>query len=178
MAAAVPAGAQQTITLVGASQFNDDHAFNRTMLKFEELVTKYYGKPVNFKLHRNSELGLEKDYLAYMSQGLSVDYAVVAPSHMSTFSKAAPIMDMPFFFRDLTHWNKVLDGDALEDLQHLGDRGHGEVEDEVLDTGGHVGGRRRRRGSRARPRDSPPSPAPSRCTRGSGTESRARSSPR
>jgi TRAP-type C4-dicarboxylate transport system substrate-binding protein len=111
-----PAGAQQTITLVGASQFNDDHAFNRTMLKFEELVKKYYGKPVNFKLHRNSELGLEKDYFAYMSQGLSVDYAVVAPSHMSTFSKAAPIMDMPFFFRDLAHWNKVLDGDALQPI--------------------------------------------------------------
>jgi TRAP-type C4-dicarboxylate transport system substrate-binding protein len=111
--AARPAGAQQPITLVGAVQFNDDHAFNKTLLKFEELVKKYYGKPVAFKLHRNSELGLEKDYFAFMSQGLSVDYAVVAPSHMSTFSKAAPIMDMPFLFRDLDHWNKVLDGDAL-----------------------------------------------------------------
>ncbi len=116
VAAAAPAGAQQPVTLVGAVQFNDDHAFNKTLLKFEELVKKYYGKPVNFKLHRNSELGLEKDYFAYMSQGLSVDYAVVAPSHMSTFSKAAPIMDMPFFFRDLAHWNKVLDGDALQPI--------------------------------------------------------------
>jgi len=114
--AARPAGAQQPITLVGAVQFNDDHAFNKTLLKFEELVTKYYGKPVAFKLHRNSELGLEKDYFAFMSQGLSVDYAVVAPSHMSTFSKAAPIMDMPFLFRDLDHWNKVLDGDALRPI--------------------------------------------------------------
>jgi TRAP-type C4-dicarboxylate transport system substrate-binding protein len=51
-----------------------------------------------------------------MSQGLSVDYAVVAPSHMSTFSRAAPIMDMPFLFRDLDHWNKVLDGDALQPI--------------------------------------------------------------
>ncbi len=114
--AARPAGAQPPITLVGAVQFNDDHAFNKTLLKFEELVTKYYGKPVAFKLHRNSELGLEKDYFAFMSQGLSVDYAVVAPSHMSTFSKAAPIMDMPFLFRDLDHWNKVLDGDALRPI--------------------------------------------------------------
>jgi TRAP-type C4-dicarboxylate transport system substrate-binding protein len=114
--AARPAGAQQPITLVGAVQFNDDHAFNKTLLKFEELVKQYYGKPVAFKLHRNSELGLEKDYFAFMSQGLSVDYAVVAPSHMSTFSKAAPIMDMPFLFRDLDHWNKVLDGDALQPI--------------------------------------------------------------
>ncbi len=38
-------------------QFNDDHAFNKALLKFEELVKRYYGKPINFVLHRNSELG-------------------------------------------------------------------------------------------------------------------------
>jgi TRAP-type C4-dicarboxylate transport system substrate-binding protein len=115
-AVAAPPVLAQTIALKGAVQFNDDHAFNKTLLKFEELVKKYYGKPINFVLHRNSELGLEKDYFAFMSQGLSVDYAIVAPSHMSTFSKAAPIMDMPFLFRDLDHWNKVLDGDALQPI--------------------------------------------------------------
>ena len=114
--ALAPAAAQQPITLVGASQFNDDHAFNKTMLKFEELVKKYYGKPVSFRLHRNSELGLEKQYFEFMSQGLSVDYAVVAPSHMSTFSKAAPIMDMPFLFRDVDHFKKVMDADALQPI--------------------------------------------------------------
>jgi tripartite ATP-independent transporter DctP family solute receptor len=116
LAAATAGTAQQPITLKGAVQFNDDHAFNKTLLKFEELTKKYYGKPVTFQLHRNSELGLEKDYFAFMSQGLSVDYAIVAPSHMSTFSKAAPLMDMPFLFRDLAHWNKVLDGDALQPI--------------------------------------------------------------
>ena len=106
----------EEITLHGATQFDDNHAFNRTLLKFEELVKQYYGKPINFVLHRNSELGLEKDYFAYMSQGISVDYAIVAPSHMSTFSKKAPLMDMPFLFRDLDHWNNVLDGDALQPI--------------------------------------------------------------
>ena len=51
--------AQAPLTLNGAVQFNDDHAFNKTLLKFEELVKKYYGKPINFVLHKNSELGLE-----------------------------------------------------------------------------------------------------------------------
>ena len=107
----------QTITLRGASQFDDSHSFNQTMLKFAELVQKYYGKPVEFKLHRNRELGLEKDYFAYMSQGLSVDYAIVAPSHMATFSKQATLMDMPFLFRDLDHWRKVMaTGDALKPI--------------------------------------------------------------
>ena len=61
----------ETITLHGAVQFNDEHAFNKTLLKFEELTKKYYGQPVNFVLHRNSELGTEKDYFAYLSQGIS-----------------------------------------------------------------------------------------------------------
>lgn len=114
--ALAPAGAQ-TITLKGASQFDDNHSYNQTMLKFAELVQKYYGKPVNFVLHRNRELGLEKDYFSYMSQGLSVDYAVVAPSHMATFSKQATLMDMPFLFRDLDHWKKVMaTGDALKPI--------------------------------------------------------------
>jgi TRAP-type transport system periplasmic protein len=113
---ATPASTQQAITLHGAVQFNDDHAFNKALLKFEELVKTYYGKPINFVLHRNSELGLEKDYFAYMNQGISVDYGIVSPAHMSTFSKAAPFIDAPFLFRDLDHWNKVLDQDVLKPI--------------------------------------------------------------
>lgn len=108
------AAAQAPVTLHGAVQFADDHAFTKALVKFEELVRKYYGKPVTFVLHKNSELGLEKDYFAYMNQGVSVDYAIVSPAHMSTFSKAAPFIDAPFLFRDLDHWNKVLDADTLK----------------------------------------------------------------
>src|SRR5687767_15477818 len=111
---AAPSQAQQVITLNGAVQFNDDHAFTKALVKFEELVKKYYGKPINFVLHRNSELGLEKQYFEYMAQGKAVDYAIVSPAHMSTFSKAAPFIDAPFLFRDLAHWNKVLDADLLK----------------------------------------------------------------
>ena len=111
---AVPAAAQ--LTLHGASQFSDEHAFTKAMVRFEELVKKYYGKPVSFVLHKNSELGLEKDYFAYMNQGKAVDYAIVSPAHMSTFSKAAPFIDAPFIFRDLDHWNKVLDADLLKPI--------------------------------------------------------------
>jgi tripartite ATP-independent transporter DctP family solute receptor len=110
-ALSLPAAAQ---TWHGASQFNDEHAFTKAMAKFEELVKKYSGKPVSFVLHKNSELGLEKQYFEYMAQGKAVDYAIVSPAHMSTFSKAAPFIDAPFLFRDLAHWNKVLDQDVLK----------------------------------------------------------------
>ena len=106
--------AQAPITLNGASQFNPEHVFNRTMTKFEELVKQYYGRPINFIMHNNSSLGLEKQYFEYMSAGRAVDYAIVSPAHMSTFSRAAPYIDAPFLFRDLAHWNKVLDADLFK----------------------------------------------------------------
>ena len=106
--------AANAITLRGASQFDESHAFTRTIRKFEELVKEYYDGPVEFDVYLNSELGLEKDYFGYMSQGNSVDYGIVSPAHMSTFSDAAPLMDMPFLFRDIDHWNKVLESDAFQ----------------------------------------------------------------
>ena len=112
---ALPAGAQ-VITLHGASQFGDDHPFTKGLMKFEELVKKYYGKPINFVLHKSSELGLEKDYFAYMNQGISVDYAIVSPAHMATFAKAAPFIDAPFVFRDHDQMNTVIAQDILKPI--------------------------------------------------------------
>ena len=105
----------EDVKLIGASQFDESHAFTKTMRKFEELVTACYTDgTVEFEMHLNSELGLEKDYVAYMNQGISVDYAIASPAHMSTFSKMAPFMDMPFLFASEDHWNKVLESDALQ----------------------------------------------------------------
>ena len=112
---AAPAAAQQ-LTMHGAVQFPDEHVFTRTLVRFQELVDKYSGKKTNWVLHKNSELGLEKQYFEYMAQGKAVDYGIVSPAHMSTFSKAAPFIDAPFLFRDLDHWNKVLDADLLKPI--------------------------------------------------------------
>lgn len=105
-----------TITLHGASQFDESHAFTRLMRKFEELTRLYYSgeHEIEFVMHLNSELGLEKDYVAYMNQGLSVDYAVASPSHMSTFSKMATLLDPPMLYRDAGHWSKVLASDVFQ----------------------------------------------------------------
>ncbi|UOM35668.1 TRAP transporter substrate-binding protein [Acuticoccus sp. I52.16.1] len=116
---ALPLGAaqaQDAVELHGASQFGDEHAFTKALVKFEELVDACYDGDVTFVLHKNSELGLEKDYFNFMSQGVSVDYAIVSPSHMSTYSKKAPLMDMPFLFRDTDHWNKVLEQGGLDPI--------------------------------------------------------------
>jgi len=105
-------------TFHGASQFDEAHPFTRLMRKFEQLTDLYNtsGKSLEWVMHLNRELGVEKDYFNYMSQGISVDYAVVSPAHMSTYSKWATLMDPPFLFRDMTHWAKVLSGDTLKPI--------------------------------------------------------------
>jgi len=112
----ISAAQADKITLHGASQFDEKHAFTRLMRKFEQLTKLNYSGPheIEFIMHLNSELGLEKDYVAYMNQGLSVDYAVVSPSHMSTFSKLATVLDPPMLYRDAGHWSKVLSSDVLQ----------------------------------------------------------------
>ena len=111
---AAPSLAETTLT--GAVQFNEDHAFTKALRKFEQEAAACSNGSLKFDLHMNSELGLEKDYFENMSQGIAVDYAIVSPSHMSTFSQKAPLMDMPFLFRDLAHWNAVMEADALAPL--------------------------------------------------------------
>ena len=114
LALCLPATAQTK--LIGAVQFDESHAFTKALRKFEEEATACSNGSLEFDLHLNSELGLEKDYFENMSQGIAVDYAIVAPSHMSTFSQKAPLMDMPFLFRDLDHWNAVMEADAMAPL--------------------------------------------------------------
>jgi TRAP-type C4-dicarboxylate transport system substrate-binding protein len=115
---AISAAQGADFTFHGASQFDEEHAFTRLMRKFEELVQLYYtgDKSIEFVMHLNSELGLEKDYVAYMNQGISVDYAVASPSHMSTFSKMASLMDPPMLYQNHIHWSKVLGGNALQPI--------------------------------------------------------------
>jgi tripartite ATP-independent transporter DctP family solute receptor len=111
--------AAQTLTLHAATQFNDDHDYNRTLKRFGELATKYYGKPIEVVIHGNSELGVERDYAKFMNQGISVDVSILAGSNMSNFTKAASLLDVPFVFRDRAHWNLALSKKGLNPLFDL-----------------------------------------------------------
>ncbi len=120
-AAAVLVGSVATVgaetTLKGASMFDEEHAFTKTLRKFEELVAANYSGDVSFDLRLNGELGVESDYVTYLNQGVAVDYTILAPSNMAVFSESIPLMDMPFLFRDLDHWNAVLSSEALKPLE-------------------------------------------------------------
>ena len=104
-------------TLRGASMFDGKHAFTKTMVKFAELTDKYYEGDVTFDLRLNGELGVEKDYVTFLNQGVAIDYTILAPSNMARFAPSIPLMDMPFLFRDLKHWDAVLASDIMGPLE-------------------------------------------------------------
>ncbi|AUH32544.1 TRAP transporter substrate-binding protein [Paracoccus tegillarcae] len=107
----------QDITLRGASQFDENHAFTKTMERFAELTNEYYDGEVAFDLRLNGELGMEADYVTFLQQGVAIDYTIMAPSNMATFAPSIPLMDMPFLFRDQAHWEAVLSSDVLKPLE-------------------------------------------------------------
>lgn len=117
LATLLTGAASAQTTLRGASMFDNDHAFTKTMVRFAELVEESYDGEVEFDLRLNGELGVESDYVTYLNQGVAIDYTIMAPSNMARFSPSIPLMDMPFLFRDLDHWNAVLSSDALAPLE-------------------------------------------------------------
>ena len=117
LTAAASAASAQDMTLRGASMFDEDHAFTKTMVRFAELVDEKYDGDVTFDLRLNGELGVEADYVTFLQQGVAVDYTIMAPSNMATFAPSIPLMDMPFLFRDQAHWEAVLSSDVLAPLE-------------------------------------------------------------
>ncbi len=104
------------ITLRGASMFDEEHAYTKTLQQFAELVSASYDG-VEFDLRLNGELGDESDFVTFLQQGVAIDYAVMAPSNMATFAPSIPLMDMPFLFRDLEHWDTALASGVMAPLE-------------------------------------------------------------
>lgn len=107
----------QEITLRGASLFDEEHAYTKTLREFEKLVGEGYDGDVVFDLRLNGELGDESDFVTFLQQGVAIDYAIMAPSNMATFAPSIPLMDMPFLFRDLDHWDTALSSGVMAPLE-------------------------------------------------------------
>ena len=112
------AAEKKTVTLSAASMFDKDHPFTQSYFKFEELVNKYQDEvKIELKYSLNKALGIESDYLRFMSQGESVDLAIIAPAHIAQRVPSIAIVDMPLVFKDLAHRNRVLDSAIFKDIE-------------------------------------------------------------
>lgn len=109
---------KKVVTLSAASMFDTDHPFTQSYIKFEELVNKYQDEvKIELKYSLNKALGIEPDYLRFMSQGESVDLAIIAPANIAQRVPNIAIVDMPLLFKDLDHRNRVLESAIFKDIE-------------------------------------------------------------
>ncbi|MEO9864700.1 MAG: TRAP transporter substrate-binding protein [Yoonia sp.] len=116
VAAMTATSAAAETALRGASMFDEEHAYTKTLREFERLVGEK-AEDVTFDLSLNGELGDESDFVTFLQQGVAIDFAIMAPSNMATFAPSIPLMDMPFLFRDLDHWNTALSSGVMAPLE-------------------------------------------------------------
>lgn len=117
VAAVLATSVSADTALRGASLFDEEHAYTKTLREFERLVGEKYDGEVSFDVSLNGELGDESDFVTFLQQGVAIDYAIMAPSNMATFAPSIPLMDMPFLFRDLDHWDTALASGVMSPLE-------------------------------------------------------------
>lgn len=117
-AKSMDSGAKKVITLNAASMFDETHPFTQTYYKFEELVNLYQDEvTIKLQYNLNKSLGIETDYFRFMSQGESVDIAILAPANIAQRVPSIAIVDMPLLFTSLQHRNKVLASDLFKKIE-------------------------------------------------------------
>ena len=108
---------KKVVKITAASMFDENHPFTQTYYKFEELVNKYQDEvTIEVKYALNKSLGIETDYFRFMSQGESVDLAILAPANIAQRVPSIAIVDMPLLFKDIEHRNRVLDSDLFQTI--------------------------------------------------------------
>jgi TRAP-type transport system periplasmic protein len=114
----VASGEKKVVVLNGASMFDTDHPYTQTLIKFEELVNQYQDEvTIEVRMNLNRSLGIESDYLRFMSQGESVDLAIIAPAHTAQRVPSIAILDMPLLFRNFEHREKVLASGLFDSIE-------------------------------------------------------------
>lgn len=110
-------GEKKTVKITAASMFDENHPFTQSYYKFEELVNEYQDEvTIEVKYALNKSLGIETDYFRFMSQGESVDLAILAPANIAQRVPSIAIVDMPLLFKDVEHRNRVLDSDLFQSI--------------------------------------------------------------
>lgn len=103
--------------IVGATQQPEEHIYTQALIKFGELLEEYYDGEVEVVVHHSGDLGGEKDFFEFMMQGVSVDFAIVAPSWIATWNTQAAFMDTPFLWDSVDHWKRGLESGVFAPIE-------------------------------------------------------------
>ncbi|WP_456269066.1 TRAP transporter substrate-binding protein [Kushneria sp. AK178] len=106
------AGARELIFGHGATEKTAYHA---SAERFGELLQDKSDGELSISLYSNSVLGHETEMFEQQTAG-ALDFSIVNPGLISEFSHTASIFSIPFLYRDIDHWQHVLDGEAGREI--------------------------------------------------------------
>lgn len=93
---------------------NEDHIWNKTALKFAELVDEKTDGQIEVKVYPNEQLGNEIDNINMIKAGTAD--MVISGESMQNWAPKAALMAVPYAFRDTEHMRSSIDGEIGEEI--------------------------------------------------------------
>lgn len=117
-----PAAPAEKITWKLGHLGNDEHIWNKTALKFAELVAEKTNGQLEIKVYPNESLGKEVENIDMIKTGAAD--MVISGESMQTWAPKAALMAVPYAFRDTAHMQSVIESE-------LGDEIAAQIEEKV-----------------------------------------------
>lgn len=93
---------------------NEDHIWNKTALKFAELVDEKTDGQIEVKVYPNEQLGNEVDNLNMIKSGTAA--LTISGESMQNWAPKAALMAVPYAFTSTDHMRKVIESDLGKEI--------------------------------------------------------------
>lgn len=103
------AGESQARELIFGHGATEDTAYHLSAERFKQLLEEKTDGELTVNIYSNSVLGHETEMFEQQTAG-ALDLSIINPGLISEFSHTASIFSIPFLYRDIDHWQHVLDG--------------------------------------------------------------------
>ncbi len=128
-----------TLKMKAAHYFDDDHAWNKGLLKFRDVIRAKSNGALDLEIYNRGVLGSEKDYIQNMMQG-ALDMSIVSTASAGGFAKELTFLDLMFIWKDVNHWQRALDGEVGKRIAEVIEKGTAKGGNPGLKILGYFGG--------------------------------------
>ena len=98
-----------------AHSLPEDHAVHKALVKFAELVKERSKGDIEITVFPNGVLGGERETLEQVQNGI-LEFSKASAAPLEAFSPEYKVFNLPFVFRDSTHFFKVLESPVGESI--------------------------------------------------------------
>jgi tripartite ATP-independent transporter DctP family solute receptor len=98
------------LVLKVAHNGSPDHPYQAGFERFKEIIERDTGGAVQVQIFENGQLGTEEDASIMVKLGALAASAASAGGGLGSFVPEAEAFNLPFVFRDMPHFYRVLDG--------------------------------------------------------------------